>query len=365
MGRLVEIHILQNFAPSNLNRDDTGAPKDAVFGGTRRARISSQCIKRAARQHFSATALLDASELATRTRRIVAKLAEILEGMGRTGAERAIICALDQLGFKVNDKKGGVSEYLLFLGNAELARLAKVIETNFAALDAGKADKEVKASLRGCFGTSHAVDVALFGRMLADDKSLNVDAASQVAHAISTHRVDRDVDFFTAVDDFAGAGEAVSGMLGTVEFNSSCFYRYAVLHLDLLLRNLGGEEALAKTSVRAFVGALVESIPTGKQNSFAAHNPPSFVGVTTRRGMPLNLANAFEKPVAVREHEAGLTAASVGRFQKAAAQAAKAWGIAGEITVLDLTGAWQGQPVASFAALLDRLDADVGTLLAS
>jgi CRISPR system Cascade subunit CasC len=365
MGRLVEIHILQNFAPSNLNRDDTGAPKDTVFGGARRARISSQCVKRAARQHFSSAALLDASELATRTRRIVAKLSEILEGLGRKGADKAIICALDLLGFTVKDKNGGESEYLLFLGNAELERLAKVIDDGFDSLDAGKPDKDAKARIRSCFGGSHAVDVALFGRMLADDKSLNVDAAAQVAHAISTHRVDRDVDFFTAIDDFAGPGDAASGMLGTVEFNSSCFYRYAVLHLDLLLRNLGGDQALARKAVHAFVGALVESTPTGKQNSFAAHNPPSFVGVTARRGMPLNLANAFEKPVAAHEHGAGLTAASVGRLQKMAVQAAKAWGIAGEVAVLDLTGAWEGKSAPSFAELLHELDGEVGKLLAS
>jgi CRISPR system Cascade subunit CasC len=363
MGRLVEIHILQNFAPSNLNRDDTGAPKDAVFGGARRARISSQCIKRAARRHFSGAALLDGSELATRTRKIVAKLSEILAGLGRKDPQKAIISALEQIGLKVKDKRGGESEYLLFLGNAELQRLADAIHAHFDALEAGKPDKDAKARIRDCFGGSHAVDVALFGRMLADEKSLNVDAAAQVAHAISTHRVDRDVDFFTAVDDFAGPDEAVSGMLGTVEFNSSCFYRYAVVHLDLLLRNLDGDGPLARRAVLSFARALAESTPTGKQNSFAAHNPPSFVAAFARRGMPMNLANAFEKPVGAGEHGAGLTGASVDRFQQTAGQIAKAWGIPGEMTALDLTGAWKGRSVPSFQALLDGLDGEVGKLL--
>lgn len=365
MGRLVEIHILQNFAPSNLNRDDTGAPKDAVFGGTRRARISSQCIKRAARRHFADAGLLEPHELATRTRKIVAKLSEMLEVHGRKDAQKAITCALEQLGLKVKDKRGGESEYLLFLGNAELQRLAEAINTHFDVLEEGKPGKEAKAQIVDCFGGGHAIDVALFGRMLADQKSLNVDAAAQVAHAISTHRVDRDVDFFTAVDDFAGAEEAVSGMLGTVEFNSSCFYRYAVVHLDLLLRNLGGDAELARKAARSLAAALAESTPTGKQNSFAAHNPPSFVGVVARRGMPMNLANAFEKAVLASEHAAGLTGASVDRLQQAAEVLGKAWGVSGDWMALDLTGAWKGRSAASFQDLLDGLDGDVGKLFAS
>src|SRR5262249_9519011 len=146
-------------------------------------------------------------------------------------------------------------------------------------------------------------DLALFGRMIADNPDWNVDAACQVAHAISTNRVNVEFDFYTAVDDFRPRDSAGSDMMGTVPFQSSCFYRYASLDVDALRKNLGGTDtaeatALARSTVDAFLRALALAIPTGKQNSMAAQNRPSYLlAVVRKAGTPCSLANAFVKPI--------------------------------------------------------------------
>ena len=357
MANIVEIHVLQNFAPSNLNRDDTGAPKDAVFGGVRRARISSQCLKRAARLHFSSAELLTHDELASRTKNVAGQIAALLKTARPDEYDKAIEATFAEMKFKLKKRKEDgqlQSEFLLFLGHREVENLAAVVDKYFDDWVGGKPSKEAKAAVEACIG-SPAVDVALFGRMLANRKDFNVDAASQVAHALSTHRVDRDVDFFTAVDDFVQADQAVSGMLGTVEFNSSCFYRYSVINLDLLVRNLGGDAALAAKGVNALIRATIEALPSGKQNTFAAHNPPAFVGVSVRSGMPMNLANAFEKPVLATEHEGGITAASVKRLAQTSELYGQSFGVDAPIYALDLTGAWPGDRAPTVNALLEAV----------
>lgn len=365
MALIAEFHLLQNFAPSNLNRDDTGAPKDAVFGGVRRARISSQCVKRAVRLHFARSGLLAADDLASRTKRIQGRLAALLRSEHSRGEDDktlAAACAgaLGALGLKVKDRKDeafGHTEYLLFLGEREIGSLAAAVHQHFDEFVKGKPGKAAKDAVEACIGSARAVDVALFGRMLADRKDFNVDAAAQVAHAISTHRVDRDVDFFTAVDDFATDAEAESGMLGTVEFNASCFYRYAVVNLELLRRNLGDlDDTLTVPALRALLRGLVEAVPSGKQNTFAAHNPPDFVAVTVRQGAPMNLANAFEKPVSPNEADGGLTAASVRRLQARWNTYGQTYGVdTTALQVLDLTGQWAGAGVRTLDALVDGM----------
>jgi CRISPR system Cascade subunit CasC len=152
-----------------------------------------------------------------------------------------------------------------------------------------------------------APDIALFGRMLAEKPDLNIDAACQVAHAISTHRVNMEMDFYTAVDDLLAQGEILTaegeeevgaGMMGFTSFNSACFYRYARIHWQQLVKNLDGDAALAKRTVEGFLRAAIDAIPSGKQNSFAAQNPTSLaLAVVREDGKSWNLANAFEKPV--------------------------------------------------------------------
>jgi CRISPR system Cascade subunit CasC len=264
-----------------------------------------------------------------------------------------------ELKVKARSEKTGQTEYLLFLSNNAINELAEVIARHLDALKAGKGDRDVKKAIDACIGAASAVDVALFGRMLADRKELNVDAAAQVAHAISTHRVDRESDFFTAIDDWTDDEEADAGMLGTVEFNSSCQYRYAVVNLDKLIENLGGDEELAKRGLQAFLRASVLAIPTGRQNTFAAHNLPSFVGIAIHNSQPISLANAFEQPVWAGESRGGLAAASVARLQTYANQLSQSYGLDLGLQVLDLTGTWEGEQLSDLDALL----AEVGNAL--
>ncbi len=322
----VEVHLLQNFAPSNLNRDDTGAPKDCEFGGYRRARISSQCLKRAIRRAFASENLLPPENRAQRTKLVVREVTRLLEQKGYPAEQsrQAIETLLKGVKLSVSN---GETQYLLFLGNQELAGLADICATHWDALlaaadsppgaDTGRdgarrtkaqakqsVPDEARKALESILDGGRAADVALFGRMLADQSSLNVDAACQVAHAISTNRVNMEFDFFTAVDDLKPREEDMgAGMLGTVEFNSACYYRYAAIDLEQLWKNLGGDEDLARATVRAFLQASIAAIPTGKQNSMAAHNPPSFVMAVARERGLWSLANAFLKPVAPRENE--------------------------------------------------------------
>jgi CRISPR system Cascade subunit CasC len=344
MANILELHVLQNYAPSNLNRDDTGAPKDAMFGGARRARISSQCQKRAVRNYFGTERLLPDDRLSLRTRNIVSEIVEKLKAVGieTVKAEKIAEEGLKVIKLAVKKKKDEVApqtEYLLFLGKGEIEKFAKVLIEFSDSLSSGNPTAEAKSAIKDAIGSVRAADIALFGRMVADAKNFNVDAACQVAHAISTHRVDREFDFFTAVDDRVGADEAVSGMLGTVEFNSACYYRYAVIHLDKLAANLDGDKELSAGAVAAFTKAFIEANPSGKQNSFAALNPPDFIAVRLRDGMAINLSNAFERPV-YSNSTTSLTSESVSRLKERWDVYADAFGGESRDLVLDLTGTW-------------------------
>lgn len=366
MSLFLEFHLIQNFAPSNLNRDDTGAPKDAIFGGQRRARVSSQCFKRAVRLAASEHELLPQAHRGIRTKKLKALLLERLAGRDAEEAGAKTEVALAAAGLKV--KEDGKTEYLLFLGEGEVSAFAALIEQHWDELPVGgdkKSKKDAKASLpaeivkkaKALLDGGKAVDVALFGRMLADLPSVNQDAACQVAHAISTHRVEREFDYFTAVDDKGDADETGAGMIGQVEFNSATLYRYAVLDLRKLLANLQGDRELALSAVEAFTRALALAIPSGKQNSFAAHNPPEFAGLCLRHATPLSLANAFEKPVAPRADQA-LTEQSVERLAVYEGKLAAVYGSEEDQWLsLDLTGRWpadKGETVANLATLAQR-----------
>ncbi|MGL5408641.1 MAG: type I-E CRISPR-associated protein Cas7/Cse4/CasC [Shewanella sp.] len=350
----VELHLIQNFAPSNLNRDDTGAPKDAIFGGQRRARISSQCFKRAVRFYSREQQLIPTEYSALRTRKLRALLLERLANRDPEEASSKIEAALAAAGLKL--KEGGKTEYLLFLGEREIAGFASLIEDHWDELIAPAVDekkskkeskKESKAAIpaeliklaKGLLDGGKAVDVALFGRMLADLPQVNQDAACQVAHAISTHRVERDFDYFTAVDDVGGPDETGAGMIGQVEFNSATFYRYAALDVSKLLHNLQGDKELTASAIEALIQSMVRAIPSGKQNSFAAHNLPEFIGVSLRKS-PLNLANAFERPIQPCRDK-NLTGQSVEALSEYEGKLAPVYGDTTDRWAhVDLTGHW-------------------------
>jgi len=320
----IELHILQNFAPSNLNRDDTNSPKDCEFGGYRRARVSSQCLKRAIRRSFESEDLLPAEHLASRTKRLLDALTEKLASPSRPAEQARVVANAALAGIKLGPKDDGKTQYLLFLGDAEIKGLVRVIDQHWddlapmalatpvegaeapkaqSAKQAKKAGKDaippaVGKAMEGVLNGGKAADLALFGRMLADLPDRNIDAACQVAHALSTNKVSMEFDFYTAVDDLKPDDTAGADMLGTVEFNSACFYRYANVDLGALLKNLDGDLELARQTVEAFLRASVLAVPTGKQNSMAAQNPPSLVMAVVRERGLWSLANAFVKPVA-------------------------------------------------------------------
>lgn len=299
----IEMHMIQNFAPSNLNRDDTNNPKDCEFGGVRRARISSQCIKRAMRLEpiFAETTQVPPGE---RTRWLASDIKKKLveKGKDEEDAQDKAVAFVDELLGGMDSAKPERSKVLFYISEAEKNHIAEALIANWDGLAEEKYTDLVKEYKKAFENRSSAPDIALFGRMLADDPKLGLDASCQVAHAISTHRVNMDVDFFTAVDDLLEKEEvdeeSGAGMMGVTGFNSACFYRYACLDWGQLLKNLDGNRELAAKTVDGFLRAAVRAVPTGKQNSFAAQNPPSFMLAVVREdGMSWSLANAFEKPV--------------------------------------------------------------------
>ena len=385
MKTLIEIHVLQNFAPSNLNRDDTGAPKDAFFGGTRRGRVSSQCDKRAVRQFFDdkvREGVFSADELAVRTKRVYQAVADALAGKRdavevRTKAETALSYV------KISKAKDAdKTQYLLFLGKREIAALAGAIDQHWDVIveaeaeqaddgskkkkskkdAAGAAPKEVKDQIEAIFNGGKAVDVALFGRMLADMPEKNQHAACQVAHAISTHAVEREFDFYTAVDDLKPEDTAGADMMGTIEFNSACYYRYAVVDWEKLVGNLQGDAELAAKGLRVFLQGFVLAEPTGKQNSFAAHNPPEFVAVSVcHDAAPRNLANAFETAIRAKTGES-LTRKSAEALAAKAGVLDTAYPRKGTTFVLNVTQAEVGKLGENKASLDAVLDATLAAV---
>lgn len=352
---IVDIHVLQTVPPSNLNRDDTGSPKTAWYGGVRRARVSSQAWKRATRKDFERT--VDALDLGVRSKRVVELLAdEICRQAPGTTEEAAHQLAADVLtagGITLSKpRKGEIQEagYLLFLSHQQVAALsALALET--AATQEKLDGKAVKA----LFKDKNSIDLAMFGRMVADVTDLNVDASVQVAHALSVHAVETEFDYFTAVDDHKAADadeDAGAGMIGTVEFNSSTLYRYATVDVDLLQKNLG-QGAPTSQAVATFVLSFVRSMPTGKQNTFANRTLPDVVVVSIRSDQPVSHVGAFEDPVRDGQPGGRVTAAA-GALARYAKDVTDAFGGVPEQTwVVSL-----GDRTAALDALGERVSFD-------
>ncbi len=318
----VEFHILQSFPPSNLNRDDTNNPKDALFGGVRRARISSQSFKRAIRLApvFAQTTGVSPAE---RTRYIKRLLIPKLKAQGKTEEEAEMVLDLvvPALFSKLDKKNPERTAVLLYISTPELEAVTHSILEQWDVLLAGakkkaegatraaeskaaeKAIKELTNAFTKRFkNATSAPDIALFGRMLAEKPDLNIDAASQVAHALSTHRITMEMDFYTAVDDLVQDDETGAGMMGYTGYDSATFYRYLRVDWEQLVKNLNGDEELARRTVEGFIRAMVEAVPSGKQNAFAAYTPPSLLfGVVREGGFAWSLVNAFERPVRPRD----------------------------------------------------------------
>lgn len=285
----VDVHVLQIVPPSCINRDDTGSPKSAVYGGVTRARVSSQCWKKAVRDMFRD--MLASEDVGIRTKKIVDMVADEIKKIGGINAVKAAQDILKEAGLKLKEDKDKVKDMesgaLFFLSPAQAKALA---ELTMQKLD----KKDLKKAAQKALNDNPTLDIALFGRMVADDPSLNTDASAQVAHSISTHKVNNEYDYFTALDDMSPADNAGAGMLGTVEYNSSTLYRYATVAVHALHEQLQDDTAEA---VANFVNAFVCAMPTGKINTFANRTLPSAVMVTIRKDQPINLVGAFENPV--------------------------------------------------------------------
>ena len=286
----IDFHVIQTVPPSCVNRDDTGSPKTAVYGGVRRARVSSQSWKRAIRKMFMDN--FNESELGVRTKKILSLIqGRILEMDTSKTESEAIALAEDVIKAAGVTTKDLEARALFFMSSKQAENLARL------AIE-GQFEKKV---VQNALKEGNGVDVALFGRMVADDPSLNTDASAQVAHAISTHRVDNEYDYFTAVDDLAPEDNAGAGMIGTVEYNSSTLYRYATVAGHILFEQLAESPDVTAKAIKEFARGFITSMPTGKQNTFANRTLPDGVVVSIRTDQPINLAGAFEAPVVAKD----------------------------------------------------------------
>ena len=324
MSRFLQLHYLTIYPLSNPNRDDLGRPKTARYGGAPRLRISSQALKRAAR--LSDVMQTDLKgHLGDRTQRIGEVVRNAVAGACET-EDQAI-----EIAKKVTDifgkldteaaKKGAIrTRQLAFISPDERSA---AIELARKALAGEKlpGDKDLKRLvLRTADG---AADVAMFGRMLADDPEFNREAAVQVSHALTTHRALVEDDYYTAVDDLKLATEdAGAGFVGEAGFGSGVFYTYACVDTGLLAENLDGDRALAARAAGALVEALATATPSGKRNSYAHQTRAGYIRAEAGDSQPRSLAGAFFKPVEGDD----LMAASVEALVEMAARMDSAYG---------------------------------------
>jgi len=320
MTRFLQLHYLTIYPPSNPNRDDLGRPKSAIYGGAPRLRISSQALKRAAR--ISDVMQRDlAGHLGDRTQRIGEVVRDALLAEG-TGAEKAAEIAegiVDVFG-KVDAKNKARTRQLAFISPDEKAAAIDWAKKALAGEKLPDNAELKKLVLRRADG---ATDVAMFGRMLADDPDFNREAAVQVSHAITTHKALVEDDFYTAVDDLKKAAEdAGAGFVGEAGFGSGVFYLYVCVDTALLLENLAGDTALAKKAIGALTESLAVSTPSGKKNSFAHQTRASYIRAECGSKQPRSLAGAFFAPVA----GADLMVASVQALEDMARKLDEAYG---------------------------------------
>jgi CRISPR system Cascade subunit CasC len=323
--------MIHNHGPSNLNRDDLGAPKTCIFGGVTRARISSQCLKRSIRRSPEFAVALE-NDGGVRTRRLIELIAMEAAGEGNPPKEEHLkkIRKVFQYG-GVGMKDENTFDIVFFLPQSAIKEMG-------AAVAQGDGDLGEKfAEIIGKFVKTP--DIALCGRMTEFDAKgpfkglkgqFTVEAALSAAHAISTHAVVNEVDYFTAADDVPGQ-DAGAAHVNEAMFNSACFYKHFVIDWEQLLKSLGGDIELAKTTIKCFLEAAVKANPSGKQHAFAAFNPPDgvLVEVKTKSATPVSYANAFADPVP-ENSERGLIGESIARLGQYAHDLTTGYGIEAE-----------------------------------
>jgi len=323
MTTFLQMHLLTTYPASNLNRDDTGRPKTVVFGGKPRLRISSQSLKRAWR-----TSAVFAERLGERVGKRTQRLGETIlahlkqRGMDDEKATEISRSIAGTFGKLTDDKEKNQTfiKQLAFISEDERARA-------IALADRALAGEDITDALDKLLGkTDSAADIAMFGRMLADAPAFNREAAVQVAHAMTTHNVIVEDDYYVAVDDLKRPadrdGDVGTSFIGVQEYGAGVFYLYACIDTSLLQSNLGGDKALARDAVKALVEAAATVAPRGKQASFASRARASYILLERGPQQPRTLAAAFIKSV---RHEDILTE-SIGRLRAFRGNLDKAYG---------------------------------------
>ncbi|MDD3847009.1 MAG: type I-E CRISPR-associated protein Cas7/Cse4/CasC [Syntrophorhabdaceae bacterium] len=365
----LELHVLQSFPVSCLNRDDNNSPKSALFGGVLRGRVSSQCAKRACREEARDQFDSDGFFKGIRTKLIFDKISSRLQGLGES-EEMAVALARkagNYLGKVESDKDDRVKTMMFFSPN-EFEKIAGSIygltpEEKEAAIKepdpelegaaAGRKNKKkekvngpMKKALQKALSrfdglAKDAADIGLFGRMIAADSSLSVDGASMFSHALSTHEVDSEIDYFTAVDERKPVDKTGAGMVEVLEFNSATYYRFAALNLTMLAqedhfgKTMTQEER--KAVVMAFIQGFVKAVPSARRNSMNGNTMPAYVlGVIREKGHPLQLVNAFERPVS--KTGKGYVLESIRRINDDYSDLVETWGIEAEFAGVTVSG---------------------------
>jgi CRISPR system Cascade subunit CasC len=380
--RHLELHIIQSVPVACLNRDDLNSPKTAIFGGVQRARVSSQSWKRAIREMADKEISKSNQFKGQRSRLFIEKIRSELQRLKENDeiANALAICAGHYLA-KLDAKQEGKVKTLVFLSPMEYSMFADLLfsldsedkqklaeaiaivdktklakdedneEVGEEELDASKQKKgekklsvkqfgklvtkilsqPIKKAFKDTSLPKDAADIALFGRMVANDHSLTVEAASMFSHALSTHKVDNEIDFFSAVDDLQSKDESGAGMTGTLEFNSATYYRFAGLNLDMLanIDHLGSMTKEERVSVvSTFIEATIKAIPSARKNTMNGNTLPNYVlGVIRETGHPIQLINAFENPI---RSSFGYTDKSIELLKKEYLKLKETWGISAQ-----------------------------------
>ncbi len=369
-GLFMAVHVIQSYPSNNLNRGEDGAPKSCVFGGVRRSRVSSQCVKRNARMEmYNAISENDNNGMGIRTKNMPKMIAEILRDwadnadnvtcvddqeerekystLAKDFDVRDVSNALTAVGMQIDGKKGNVLKSLYYTSEKQCAMFAKAMidigskragkdkdgEPKFTSYD----EKTEVSLLDDALNSNIAIDILMFGRMHAGRPSHNIEACVQVAHELSTHRTESEYDYFTAVDDFKSvSGEQGSAHLDTAEFTSSTMYRFSDVDLGAMYRAMkrNGSEMDVATLAAEWVRAFVLSNPSGKQNSFAAETVPVYLYVSFHDDAPVSYVNAFEKPIVAGNN--GYEVAAIKAFEERVKKSEKV--------------AWRHVPIAELVA---------------
>ncbi len=314
---LIEMHMLKNYPATNLNRDETGAPKTCEFGGVTRGRISSQCLKRSWRSSELFKSLVGEENLGTRTRKLPVK---IIERLREDGVSEEYLEALTPIISGFGNKEGKPykndptkTAQIMFYSEKDFDAVYEIVSEEVKKCKTVKEVSKIKAldlqkKLKDAKTRPISVDIALFGRMVTSNSFRDVEASIQVAHAVSTNRVVLESDYYTAMDDLL-FGETMedngSGMIGDIDYDSSCYYMYSSLDIDAFKDNLSyadNVDGLVRVSVSALLQTMALTNPSAKQNSFAGNVLPSAILVEVKdKKIPVSYVNAFVEPVNSRK----------------------------------------------------------------